>query len=259
MEELKKRLQKELQQSLDCKVLADQSWGFTAHKVLVSYTTVTKTKMDVLMKMMLMSVQQLSIERPDELAQLLGVELLFVEDLLSIMKGAGLVVNKGIWSITELGVSQLTTGMLLHETEAEESVLVVSPLHNEFLDVEKSQPLQENLDPFRYEKDPSKWATSDISTDSLQSELAALVEQDNTMERQRVVEQVLKVEKIEQFQIPCFEFHIYNTNQDALYARIWNTFTEQWDETLEQLVHTNERSSWRDRYLTKEEENIHET
>lgn len=215
--------------------------------------------MDVLMKMMLMSVQQLSIERPNELAQLLGVELLFVEDLLSIMKGAGLVVKKEVWSITDLGVYQLKTGMLLHETETEKSVLVVSPLHNEFLDVEKTQPLQVSLDPFRYEKDPSEWATSDISIESLQSELSALVEQDNTTERQRIVEQVLKVEKIDQIQIPCFEFHIHNTSQDALYARIWNTFTEQWDETLEQLVHTNERSSWRKRYLTKEEEIIHET
>ncbi|MCM3757112.1 hypothetical protein M3197_06365 [Sporosarcina aquimarina] len=250
MEELKKRLQTELQQSLDCKVLADQSWAFTAHKVLVSYTTVTKTKMDVLMKMMLMSVQQLKIERADELAHLLGVELLFVEDLLSIMKGAGLVVSNDVWSITELGVSQLTTGMLLHETETEESVLLVSPLHNEFLDVEKPQPLQASLCPFRYENDPSRWSTTDISTDTLQSELASLVEQDNTIERQQVVEQVLKVEKIEQIQIPCIEFHIHNTNQDVLYARIWNTYAEQWDETLEQLVNTNERSSWRERYLT---------
>ncbi|REB10139.1 hypothetical protein DVB69_04865 [Sporosarcina sp. BI001-red] len=259
MDELKRRLRKELEQSFDSKILADQSWSFPAHKVLISYTTVTKTKMDVLMKMILMSVQQLRIERPEELAHLLGVELLFVEDLLSIMKGAGLVVNKDVWSITELGVAQVTTGMLLHETETEETMLVVSPLHNEFLDGEKSLSLQENLEPFRYDENLSKWSTDDISSELLQTELSALVENDNTSERQRVVEQLLKVEKIEQIQIPCFEFHIHNTNQDTLYARIWNTSTEQWDETLEQLVMTKERSSWRERYLTKEEEIHHET
>ncbi|WOV85648.1 hypothetical protein PGH26_06850 [Sporosarcina jeotgali] len=259
MEELKKKLKKELQQSLDSKVLSEQSWTFTAHKVLVSYNTVTKTKMDVLMKMMLMTLQKLNIERPEELAQMLGVELLFIEDLLSIMKGAGLVVNKDCWSITQLGIAQLKTGMLLHETEIEETELLISPLHDEFLEAEKSHPLQGNLDSFRYDRDPENWSADTIPADLLQTELSAIVEQDNTAERQRIVEQVLKVTAIEKVQIPCFEFHIHNPNQDALYARIWNTFSDQWDETLEQLVVGEERSAWRDRYLSKEEEVTHET
>ncbi|MBD7906734.1 hypothetical protein [Sporosarcina gallistercoris] len=259
MDELKQRLHKELQQSLDNKVLSDLSWALTAQKVRVSYKTVTKTKMDVLMKMMLITLQQLSIEHPEELAQVLGVELLFVEDLLSIMKGAGLIVNKDVWSVTELGVSQLTTGMLLHESEVEETVLIVSPLHNEFLDVQNSQPLQESQDRFRYEEDPSNWSTNNLPTDLVRTHLSAFVEQENTSERQRVVEQVLKVEKVEQIPIPCFEFHVHNTTQDTLFARIWNSYTEQWDETLEQMVMTKERSSWRNRYINKKEEKVHET
>lgn len=259
MEELKIRLKKELQQSLDSKLLSEKSWALKAHKVLVSYNTVTKTKMDVLMKIMLMSIQQLNIEHPDELATLLGVELLFIEDLLSIMKGAGLVVNKDSWSITELGIEQLTTGMLLHETEIEDTDLLFSSLHNEFIDACKSQPLQENLDDFRYDQESQNWSAETIPADLLQAKLSALVEQDNTSERQRVVEQVFKVVAIEEVSIPCFEFHMQNTNQDTFYARIWNTFTEQWDETLEQLVNAEERSVWRDRYLGKEEELSHDT
>lgn len=254
MDELKKRLLKELQQSLDNKVLSDLSWTLTAQKVIVSYETVTKTKMDVLMKMMLMTLQQLSIEHPEELAQVLGVELLFVDDLLSIMEGAGLVVKKDVWSVTDLGVSQLTTGMLLHETETEETVLIISPLHNEFLDAETPQQFLERKESFRYEEDPTTWSTKSLATDLVRNQLTEIVEQDNTSERQRVVEQVLKIEKVEQIQIPCLEFHIHNTDDDALYARIWNTFTGEWDETLERLVMTKERSSWRGRYLTNEED-----
>ncbi|MGG0642970.1 hypothetical protein ABE021_03335 [Sporosarcina gallistercoris] len=254
MDELKKRLQKELQQSLDNKVLSELSWTLTAQKVLISYETVTKTKMDVLMKMMLMTLQQLSIEHPEELAQVLGVELLFVEDLLSMMEGAGLVVKKDVWSVTELGVTQLTTGMLLHEIQTEEAVLLVSPLHNEFLEAERPQQFMERQEPFRYEEDPSSWSTKGLTTEFVRNQLTELVEQDNTSEWQRVVEQVLKIEKVGQVQIPCFEFHIHNMDQDALYARIWNTYTDQWDETLEQLVMTKERSNWRRRYLPNEEE-----
>lgn len=254
MDELKKRLLKELQQSLDNKVLSDLSWTLTAQKVIVSYETVTKTKMDVLMKMMLMTLQQLSIEHPEELAQVLGVELLFVDDLLSIMEGAGLVVKKDVWSVTDLGVSQLTTGMLLHETETEETVLIISPLHNEFLDAETPQQFLERKESFRYEEDPTTWSTKSLATDLVRNQLTEIVEQDNTSERQRVVEQVLKIEKVEQIQIPCLEFHIHNTDDDALFARIWNTFTGEWDETLERLVMTKERSSWRGRYLTNEED-----
>lgn len=259
MEQLKKRLQQELHQSMDNKVLSELTWAITAQKVRVSYKTVTKTKMDVLMKMILMTLRQLSIERPEELAQVLGVELLFVEDLLFLMRSGGLVESEGVWSVTELGISQLNNGMLVHESEIEEKILIVSPFHNDFMDVDNFHSYAESLDAFRYEEDSNHWTPTDLPADSVLTHLSASLEQENTSERQRVVEQVLNVEQVERISVPCFEFHIHDVRKDTLYVRIWNTYIEQWDEKLEQLVMSKERVSLRQRYLNKKEEIVHET
>ncbi|WP_432355449.1 hypothetical protein [Sporosarcina sp. A2] len=259
MHELKQRLRNELQQSIDNSILSEQAWALTTYKLAVSFETITKTKMDVLMKMMLISMQELPIEHPDELAQVLGVELLFIEDLLSMMKGAGLVTYHHGWVVTKEGIEQLSAGMLLHETESDEVILQYSAVHKHFMDIVNIVEEDQDLDVFRYEVETANWRVEELSDEEVKKQLAPQVEIENTLEKQRIVASVTKLKQLDAIQIPCLEFHVHHKSQDSIYARIWNTQTQQWDETLEQLVMSKERNSWRQRYIPKQEETIHET
>lgn len=49
-------------------------------------------------------------------------------------------------------------------------------------------------------------------------------------------------------QIPCQEFRIYNKEQDIFYARVWNTWLEQWDDRLDKQIEEQERVKWREKW-----------
>lgn len=254
MEELKNRLRTEIQQSFDVTILSEQVWTLIARKVSVTYQTITRTTMDVLMKMILITLRQLPVEQEEEIVSLLGVEKLFVNDLLTMMERSGLIEKNEFWIVTATGIAQLESGMLIHETQQVKATLLVSPFHNGFLRMDKKLLSEENLPVFRYENELESWSVKDLSDTLIENELASQVESENTVDRQCVIDRILKVEEIGKMYVPCLEFHLHNTSQDTLYARVWNSATEQWDEMLEQLVMLKERSSWRRQYIEKKEE-----
>lgn len=258
MDELRNRLRKELQESFDTQVLTDKEWTYTTHKLLIRYTTVTKTKMDVLMKMLLHSIQQLDVQKPEELAEILGVELLFVEDLLDQMKVAGLVVTQDHWSVTEKGRSQLEAGMLIREAEEADDLLLYSPIHQRFLNVDNIHGSSGEIKPFRYEEPLKRFDSKDLSDEIIKQQLSSRTEENNTTENQQVIDRILAVEEIEKLQISSIEFLLYNRKEDNFFVRIWNSSISQWDETLEQLVTEKERITWREKYASKTEGN-HDT
>ncbi|MDW0111282.1 hypothetical protein QT716_14755 [Sporosarcina aquimarina] len=258
MDELRKRLRKELQESFDTQVLTEKEWTYTTHKILIRYTTVTKTKMDVLMKMLLHSLQQLNVQKPEELADILGVELLFVKDLLDQMKVAGLVVAQEHWSVTEKGRSQLEAGMLIHEAEEADDFLLYSPIHQRFLNEDSVYSSSEEIKPFRYEESLKSIDSKDLSDEIIKQQLSSRIEENNTVENQQIIERILAVEEIEKLQAFNIEFLLYNRKDDNFFVRIWNSAINQWDDTLEQLVTENERPAWREKYASKTEGN-HDT
>ena len=81
MQELQKRLTKELQQSMKVKIIHSATWSIPVHSIEVEFKPVKRTKMDVLMKMMLITFQKASVSKAEELSDLLLVEQLFIEDL----------------------------------------------------------------------------------------------------------------------------------------------------------------------------------
>ncbi|MFZ0577615.1 MAG: hypothetical protein WAM41_08895, partial [Psychrobacillus psychrotolerans] len=74
MIELEKRLKKELLQNVQAKVVSSTAWTIPLHTIEVEYKPVKRIKMDVLMKMMLITCQKAKVTSAMQISELLLVE-----------------------------------------------------------------------------------------------------------------------------------------------------------------------------------------
>lgn len=250
MIELEKHLKKELLQNVQAKVVSSTAWTIPLHTIEVEYKPVKRIKMDVLMKMMLITCQKAKVTSAMQISELLLVEQLFMEDLINIMKRTQLIeIKNQVYTLTEKGIKQLNDGIFEEELDAQSQNLLYSPSHSTFLQGEIKPALdgEETLNLFRYaseEKVRFKWA-EDVLVDALQANGMEKVDGD----LQTVVSEIVSNTELYVDDVPCFEFILYNTSEDLLYARVWNTFLDQWDETLENELNEKERVIWREKFL----------
>ncbi|WP_229707702.1 hypothetical protein, partial [Sphingobacterium alkalisoli] len=156
MQNLEKRLKNELQQNNKIKILHSTSWSLPIHSIEVEYRPVKRTKMDILMKMMLIAFQKAEIVEAKQLSELLLVEQLFVEDLIDIMGRTGLIEKKDeLFSLTHKGYQQLENGIFEEEQEAETQVVLYSTSHETFLngDIKPAMDGEDELATYRYVKE----------------------------------------------------------------------------------------------------------
>ncbi|WJY28376.1 hypothetical protein [Sporosarcina trichiuri] len=246
-------LRAQVLQSQDVRLLEEQSWMLPAVRLAVSFETITKTTMDILMNMTLLTLQRLPLEQETDIARLLGVEALFVSDLLKMMEADGLVVRHRQWTITEKGKTQLQEGHYTHAAEKEQAILMYSPLLDVFFKEPETDASAAPENDFRYTWEEESWNPGMIPKDRLEAALAETVGLDNSENRTKTVGAVLEITQAGQAEYPCYEYRLYEKRTDSLFVRVWNTAAGQWDETLEEYILTRERGDWRQRYLTKEE------
>lgn len=253
MHNLEKRLRNQLQQNSKIKIIDSARWSIPIHSVEVEYKPVKRSKMDILMKMMLISFQKVEIEGAEQLSELLLVEQLFVEDLISIMKRTGLLEKKGkLFTLTEKGSEQLKNGVFEEEQETETQVALYSICHQTFLHgvIKPAMDGEAELETYRFVKegylDEELSFEDEVVIDALQKSAKETTESDI----QTVISEIQSTTELYIDDIPCLEFIIYNEEEDALYARVWNTLLEKWDEQLEHELEEKERITWRKRYLS---------
>lgn len=245
MDKLVKHLRKVLLQNPAIQIKKSNIWHLPIHTYEVQFKRVRRSKMDILMKMMLLTLEEADIRRPANLSELLLVEELFIADLLKKMLRIGLIrLEKEIYKLTSIGRSQLETGIFAEEMEEESTILSYSPFHLEFWP-EMSETIPENSEDhplFRY--------ANNKELENAEQILQFLAEKENGEEEdgfQIVVEEVTSFSLQNVEYIPCFEFQLYNQEQDTYYARVWNLWLNRWDETLEQQIEEKERINWRNR------------
>ena len=250
MIELEKRLKKELLQNVQAKVVSSTAWTIPLQTIEVEYKPVKRIKMDVLMKMMLITCQKAKVTSAKQISELLLVEQLFMEDLIDLMKRTRLIeITDQVYTLTEKGCKQLEDGIFEEELETQTYSLLYSPSHATFLQGEIKPALdgEEKLKLFRYasdEKTRVKWEDM-VLIDALQASGLKTVDGD----LQTIVSEIVSTSELYVDDVPCFEFILYNKSEDLLYARVWNTFLDQWDEALENELNEKERIEWRKKYL----------
>jgi hypothetical protein len=251
MNKLNKHLRSILLENPAIQIKKSDMWHLPVMTYDVSFKWVKRSKMDILMKMMLLTFEQVEIRRAANLSELLLVEELFIADLLKKMQRMGLIrLEKESYKLTSKGHEQLKTGIIVEEMEEESTVLSYSPVHDEFWP-EMTDPLpetNEELPLFRYANNQDH-----INADRI---LQVLAERENRLEEngfQTVVADVnsFDLQKVEH--IPCLEFQMYNKEQDIFYARVWNTWRGCWDDMLEKQIEEKERLEWREKWMAVDE------
>ncbi|WP_066255872.1 hypothetical protein [Neobacillus drentensis] len=247
MNKLNKQLRSILLENPAVQIKKSVMWHLPVRTYNVSFKPVKRSKMDILMKMMLLTFEQTEIRRAANLSELLLVEELFIADLLVKMQRMGLIrLEKESYKLTSKGQEQVKTGIMLEEMKEESTVLSYSPVHDEFWPemAEHLPETTEELPLFRYANNQDH-----INEDRI---LQVLAERENGLDEngfQTVVADVnsFDLQKVEQ--IPCLEFQIYNKEQDIFYARVWNTWRGRWDNTLEKQIEEKEGLEWREKWI----------
>ena len=250
MNDLKGQLTKELQQDFNVKIKGSLSWSLPVNSVEIVYQTVKRTKVDILMKMMLIAFGKADIATAEELSDILLVEQLFINDLIDKMSRSGVIEKReGFYSLTEVGVRQFKTGIFVHEPESGSTHALYSPCHRAFLNGEIKNIAYGEKELYRFKSEIDDWSVAKLEDSVLIDALKTMGIESGEGNVQIVVSEIVSASDIEIDLVPCIEFHLYNEAEDLLYARVWNTLSEHWDETLELQLNEKERKKWREIYL----------
>jgi len=250
LNDLKGRLTKELQQDFNVKLMGSLSWSLPVNSIEIVYQTVIRTKVDILMKMMLIAFGKADIATAEELSDILLVEQLFINDLINKMSRTGVIEKReGFYSLTDVGIRQFKTGIFVHEPEIGSSQALYSPCHQTFLNGEIKNIAYEEKEVYHLKSDIDDWSVATLEDSVLIDELKAMGVASGEGNVQIVVSEIVSASDIEVDLVPCIEFHLYNEAEDLFYARVWNTLSEHWDETLEAQLNEKERKKWREIYL----------
>lgn len=258
MDKIINRLRASLLENPAVEIKETAVWSVPMTRFDTSFTRVKRSKMDILMKMMLIAFEETDIRRAANLTEMLLVDELFIADLMEKMKRWGQVhVEKSIFKLTKKGREQLETGIMEEEMDAEDAELLYSATHDEFWPETKNDTMPETEEKTRV----YRYVDTEARVDEGRI-MQVLSEQENRLDEngfQTIVADVHRFEQRSVDCVPCLEFQLYNKEQDIYYARVWNTWLERWDDKLEKQIEEEERVEWRKKWMEeKEEEEVKE-
>jgi len=240
---------RELQQNRNIKIVKTAEWCIPIRTVDVTYEPVRRSTMDVLMTMLLLSIQEADFGSTQELSELLLVDPLFIEDLTSLMVRVGLMKNdEDYFRLTEKGQQQLEQGVFEEELEVEASTLYFSPCHQSFLTIDVNNDEYDEL-PELYRYVDREAEQQEQFEESLIMAALQEVDEEETGNSQKIIARIVQVEAQQINDSPCLEFVLYDKEQGILFVRVWNTILNQWDHHLEQQLTDKEQLIWREQYL----------
>lgn len=252
IQSLQQSLESELTKNSKASILQADTWCVPVHTLNVTYKPVVRTKMDILMKMLFLSLKDTKFESAEQISEILLVEQLFVEDLLSKMQKTGLIAKvESFYQLTEKGQKQFANGVFEEEQDETATELLYSPTHDSFLNGDLEEVLEFEDFPeqiFRYQIQQNQHTEDKLVIQELQ---AINEDNDDTEENKLFITSIDSVEDVQVNDVPCIEFLLYEEDKDLFTSRVWNTLLDKWDERLEQLIGENEKSTWRDKLAQK--------
>lgn len=252
---LQQSLRDELTEKSTASILQSDTWCVPVHSLKATYKPVIRKKMDILMKMLFLSLKDTKFESAEQISEILLVEQLFVEDLLSKMQKTGLIEKVDFYfQLTEKGRKQFASGVFEEEQDETSSELLYSPTHTSFLygDIEEVLEFEDFPEQFfRYQVQGMELSFEDSTVIAeIQSSKDDSVNSEDEQE-QLFITSIDSVEAVQVNDVPCIEYLLYDEEKDLFTVRVWNTLTNKWDEHLEQLIQESEKSTWREKLASE--------
>lgn len=246
MDKLRSDLRSNLTANPDVSILHEQVWGLPVVSFNVKFDRVKRFKMDILMKMLLFTFQETEIRRAAAVADMLFVEELFISDLIDKMQHRGLIqLGKKGYQLTAKGDEYLEKGIFEEELEAGKGLISYSAIHNEYqVSSESEKPAgEQSIAPYRYA------VKGKVKKERIQQVLAKETQSTDEQGSQILITEVVSCIERAVEQIPCIEFQLFDRKQDIYFARVWNTGSGRWDETLEKGIEEREVVGWRKKHI----------
>jgi len=247
---LQQSLTEELTKKSKVSILETATWCVPVHTLNITYKPVIRTKMDILMKMLFLSLKDTKFESAEQISEILLVEQLFVEDLLSKMEKTGLISKVDyFYQLTEKGQKQFANGVFEEEQDVTTAELLYSPTHALFLEGDIEEVLDFEDFPeqiFRYQVQNAEPSFDDqVVIEEIRTKQ---MDDDGEEEQNKLfITSIDEIEDVQVNDVPCIEFLLYDEEQDLLDSRVWNTLINKWDNKLETLIQGNEKSTWREK------------
>ena len=242
MDRLIEELRTRATENPDVSIVNDKVWKLPIVLYDVGFSRVKRLKMDILMKMLLLAFQEVDIRRAATLSDMLFVEELFISDLIDKMQRTGLIgLEKSGYKLTAKGYDYLAKGIFDEEMDGDKTVISYSAAHDQYRLAEDGGHAEagDELPVYRY---PVKGS---LNKDRMQQLLSKELSDRGEQSFQTIVSGITSCVEHDTVHIPCIEFQLYDQQQDIFYARVWNTLTGSWDETLEKQIEAREVVKWR--------------
>lgn len=234
LSERQKQLERELKQQKNIRIIRTDRWGLPVQKISTEYTTVKRTAMDILMKMILLTAEKLDVSNPAVIADFLAVDPLFTEDLCNKMRRTNMIKKeKDRFRLTVDGKQRLQEGMYEHPPESHEKIFIYSPCHEAILCEYNEENFAASSKRFRLAQDDGKQMADAAAVRSALEQSHAECGEDVL---QTVIDEVAKPAVLAEQLAECLEFYLYNESEKIYFTRVWNSLIEQWDEQLEKMI-----------------------
>lgn len=240
MSDIKQQLiRNELLTDLTISLIESSEFSLPLHLYTVTYQPLKRATMDILMKMILLTIQRVKFKDTAAFSQLLAVEPLFIEGILQLLAQEQLIQREeGYYTITARGEVQLQRGEFEVLLSEQQQALFYSPWHGECVQIGvPSVEAIEDFPPlFPYMKEQP--FTTEIALQTLQNQTSAQAEY------QEVITDVLHISEPQIYDIPYLSFVLYHKEEDIFYARVWDVLQQQWDQTLADALQKQQYQQW---------------
>lgn len=242
-----------LENKPNLKLLHIQEWKVPIITYQVNVTSATKSKLDVLKKMIMILAQSKSGIRRKNVHHFLHVDDLFIQDIVEQMLSVNLLteLTTGELRLTQLGEEQLLAGTVLSAPETERFYFHHDTLNGSLLpDDPKNTWIQSEWDlaSFRYQDEELTLKDKVLDSVGLREFLSETKQIFEVGGKEKIISSIDPLEPVTRKYAKIAEYHIYDILKDELFCRVWNGATSQWDHELEETIERNEKEQWREQY-----------
>lgn len=242
-----------LENKPNLKLLHIQEWKVPIITYQVNVTSATKSRLDVLKKMIMILAQSKSDIQRKDIHQFLHVDDLFIQDIVEQMLNVNLLteLTTGELRLTRLGEEQLLAGTVLSAPEQEQFYFHHDTLGGTLLpDDPKNNWIKPEWDltPYRYQDQELSLADKVLDSEGLREFLSETKQIFEVGGKEKIISSIDPLEQVNRKYAKVAEYHFYDILNDELFCKVWNGATSQWDNELEEDIEQNEKDQWREQY-----------
>ncbi|MGE7588522.1 phospholipase D-like domain-containing protein [Peribacillus sp. NPDC101480] len=230
-------------------ILGTKEWKIPIHYYHVQVTASTKTKIDMLKKMVMFSFLNMNISHLDELSGFLHVDTLFIEDIVTQMMATGVVEKvDSVYKLTKIGEEQFKAGTILSEPSTEVIPFEYSVLNQNAIQEEPTNVMVKEdweLDLYRYSNEVANLAGTILEEDKLREYVQESGKVFEVGGNEKIISKIEPITLQAMKFAKCIEYQLYDLLENKLYARIWNGASGRWDERFEEEITRLEGEAWK--------------